>query len=428
MPAGIAAVPQALGWWLAALVALGAAFVVTALEMRVQRYRRSLDVARERLDVLQRLAPPLGEAAPAVEVTCARLARALRRLTALDLALCFRAADDGSTGRLILAGKDPEGESYAAFLRVGDAHERDSIVAHCLRTRRATVVGPLAARIDAELGIDDVGSDPALRGAIGPVAGRRERAWAIALPLVHHGAVSSVLGVLYGERPAARPFEDADLACAQTIAHLGAEALHRSLHAERLQRAADTDALTGLLTPSAFRARLRDEVGARRFARPPLIDSGIGVLFIDTDRFKECNDTFGHAAGDVLLAELARMYRGAADGVGFAGRNGGDEFCIAFLDRSKDACVARARELRERVAGTDFLSLVRPGSSRPGLVTISVGVAHFPADVEGSGHRVVERLLELADQNMYAAKRAGRDRVVHSAGLVAARPPQKTVT
>ena len=133
------------------------------------------------------------------------------------------------------------------------------------------------------------------------------------------------------------------------------------------------------------------------------------------DHLKDWNDTFGHAAGDQLLRRLAAMFAHTAEQAhGFAGRNGGDEFCIALLDRSKDASIELARTLCARVAAEDFSAL----ASRPDLpgvhITVSIGVAHFPMDVATDERQPTERLLESADQRMYEAKHAGRNQVAFS--------------
>jgi diguanylate cyclase len=99
---------------------------------------------------------------------------------------------------------------------------------------------------------------------------------------------------------------------------------------------------------------------------------------------------------------------------GFAGRNGGDEFCIALLDRSKDGSIELARDLCARVAASDFASLV-PNATAPGVhITVSIGVAHFPVDIASGEKHPTEQLLEAADQRMYEAKHAGRNQVAFS--------------
>ena len=156
------------------------------------------------------------------------------------------------------------------------------------------------------------------------------------------------------------------------------------------------DGLTGLLTPRAFRAELGE-----RLRQAPLVRSAprIALVFLDTDRFKEWNDRYGHAAGDELLRRLAAMLRAHAQGPGdLVARNGGDEFCLVWADCEKSSAIVRAEALREAVAAAF--------AAEPIPITASIGVAAFPVDA-----RTVEQLLEAADAAMYDAKRAGRNRI-----------------
>jgi len=166
---------------------------------------------------------------------------------------------------------------------------------------------------------------------------------------------------------------------------------------------AEYDGLTGLLSPRAFRTKLADLVEHARFTPR----ARVAVLFVDTDRFKTWNDTYGHASGDALLRELASMLRAAASGPGdLAARNGGDEFCVVLADAEKSQAIERAATLRRRIAAADF-SALRPAGA-PGEVGISasIGVACFPVDAGTPND-----LLEKADEAMYFSKHSGRNAV-----------------
>ena len=153
------------------------------------------------------------------------------------------------------------------------------------------------------------------------------------------------------------------------------------------------DGLTGLLTPRAFRERLACELAKNG-------EGGkLALWFIDTDRFKEVNDTFGHAVGDRVLQQMAELLRThAVTRTDFVARNGGDEFCAAFVGIPKTLAIERAQEFCDAVRSHDF--------GIPLRVTASIGVAAFPFDA-----RTAAALLEQADRAMYAGKNAGRDRV-----------------
>lgn len=168
-----------------------------------------------------------------------------------------------------------------------------------------------------------------------------------------------------------------------------------ALERERDRSSATYDSLTGLLTPRAFRTRLQAEIAAARLQASPTVS----LWFIDTDHFKAVNDTFGHAAGDLVLARMSQILSAhTIAGVDIAARNGGDEFCAIIREAQKTIAIERAQQLCEAVRAHDFgiaLSL-----------SASIGVASYPYDAGSASE-----LLEIADAAMYNSKRAGRDRV-----------------
>ncbi|BDE06442.1 hypothetical protein WPS_17180 [Vulcanimicrobium alpinum] len=172
---------------------------------------------------------------------------------------------------------------------------------------------------------------------------------------------------------------------------------------ERDRRSAEYDGLTGLLTPRAFRRRLARLVERARFVP----GGGCALAFLDTDRFKEWNDAYGHACGDALLREIAAELRAAARSADdLAARNGGDEFCIVFAAAGKADAIERAETLRRRIAALDFERLRPGGAARVVSVTASIGVAVLQSDAANASE-----LLERADAAMYHAKHTGRDGV-----------------
>ncbi len=167
---------------------------------------------------------------------------------------------------------------------------------------------------------------------------------------------------------------------------------------KRLERTvweqAHHDALTGLPNMRWLREQLAAAVDSARRREDP----GLALLFIDLDRFKEVNDTLGHAAGDELLVEAAGRLRGALRAADLVGRQGGDEFLV-LLDQ------VRTPEQAEAVAATVVGVLSRPFvlQGREIRLSASVGIALCPQDGQD-----VETLIRFADQAMYAAKAAGR--------------------
>lgn len=159
------------------------------------------------------------------------------------------------------------------------------------------------------------------------------------------------------------------------------------------RRAAETDDLTGALSRRAFVARARD-----RLERAP--ESG-SLMFFDIDHFKRINDTRGHALGDEVLIGFARLVRERLGADDLFARWGGEEFVLFLVDRDFVAGRRFAEEVRRA-----FAAFVVDGEDRPLGVTVSVGLA-APA-LTGAD---LDHLIACADAGVYAAKRAGRDRV-----------------
>ena len=204
---------------------------------------------------------------------------------------------------------------------------------------------------------------------------------------------SGLRAVIYASSSAVEDL-DGEEAIVRTIEH-AASPYVIALERELARADATYDGLTGLLTPRAFRIRLRDEIARARFGALSVLT----LWFIDTDRFKAVNDSFGHAAGDAVLQGMAELLRlhGVPD-VDVAGRNGGDEFCALIHDAQKTVAIERAQAFCDAVRRHNFgIALA---------ITASVGVASFPHDA-----RDANELLEVADAAMYHSKRTGRDRV-----------------
>ena len=157
--------------------------------------------------------------------------------------------------------------------------------------------------------------------------------------------------------------------------------------ASRLSRAramrllTDRDPLTGLLTRSAFHARVRQ------------VAEG-AVLLLDVDHFKEVNDAHGHAAGDRVLATLGALLRRGLRQTDLAARVGGEEFVVVIEHATAEEGMGLARRLLSEFAAIDHGGF---------HVTFSAGVARLEGPVDAA--------LAAADAAMYEAKRAGRNRV-----------------
>ncbi|MBT8228144.1 MAG: diguanylate cyclase, partial [Dactylosporangium sp.] len=195
-------------------------------------------------------------------------------------------------------------------------------------------------------------------------------------------------------------FDDSDLVTLRTFAGQVAVALDNVRVHEEAQRLSLTDALTGLSNYRYLRESLRREIErASRFGHT------LAVLVLDLDHFKEINDTYGHAAGDAVLAEFARRVRVEIREVDFAFRQGGEEFVVLLPETDAPGAQVVAQRLGEAISKTPVL-VVSQQTTRPlrVSVTVSVGAAVYP--VNGDSGLAV---LEAADDALYAAKAAGRN-------------------
>jgi two-component system cell cycle response regulator len=131
------------------------------------------------------------------------------------------------------------------------------------------------------------------------------------------------------------------------------------------------------------------------------------VLMTDIDHFKTVNDTYGHPAGDVVLRGVAQMLREQARDTDVVARYGGEEFAVVMPETDLGGAQVIAERLREAVAARIFHTEVGPVR-----VTLSVGLAASPQD-----GTEMDALVQLADQCLFQAKRAGRNQVVTADAL-----------
>ena len=162
-----------------------------------------------------------------------------------------------------------------------------------------------------------------------------------------------------------------------------------------LRRLATTDPLTGLANRARFLDRADDAIRRARRAASPL-----AVVMCDIDFFKSINDTYGHEAGDDALRAFAGLCRSMVRDQDIVARIGGEEFALLLPDTDRAGALVLGNRLRQAVAG------LRLGRC-PASMTISVGISELQPEDSS-----LEDALSRADQALYAAKNAGRNRVV----------------
>lgn len=164
-----------------------------------------------------------------------------------------------------------------------------------------------------------------------------------------------------------------------------------------LRNMAIKDGLTRVYNKRYFMEMLEKEFDYNRRNH-----AGLGLILLDIDHFKQVNDTYGHPAGDHVLKQLAQMIEHEARGYDIFARFGGEEFAFMMRGGTLDAALALARRVRDTIGGHSFCY----DDVCDLKVTVSLGVAFWNGDNSLGGY---VDLIELADKQLYAAKRGGRN-------------------
>lgn len=165
----------------------------------------------------------------------------------------------------------------------------------------------------------------------------------------------------------------------------------------RLQKESNKDFLTNLNNVRKFDSILND---ASKNAREK--NENLSLLMLDIDFFKKVNDLYGHKEGDVVLIELGKILSANCRAFDEVSRNGGEEFSVLLLDCPNSQALRIAERIRTDVENHPFILSTGMQIS----ITVSIGVASYPETVED-----LEKIVEKADTELYAAKRTGRNKV-----------------
>jgi len=218
-----------------------------------------------------------------------------------------------------------------------------------------------------------------------------ESAARMSIPLVSFG---QILGVLALESANRNAFRESELQCLESVADICATAIQNAHYVERVKQLAYLDGLTGIFNRRFFELRILEEIErSRRYG------TGMAVIMADIDQFKRLNDEFGHLLGDEVLRQVSSLFHQQLRKIDVVCRYGGEEFGIVLTQTNASHAVSVAEKLRRMVEQWQF-----PGV--PQTVTISAGVAAFPD--HGTTR---DELVRAADNGLYAAKQAGRNRI-----------------
>jgi diguanylate cyclase (GGDEF)-like protein len=181
------------------------------------------------------------------------------------------------------------------------------------------------------------------------------------------------------------------------LGHQFAIVLERIRLYELMQELAITDGLTDVFVRRYFLERLHEEI-----ARARDFNTRLSFLMLDIDYFKQCNDTFGHLVGDVVLRETAATMKEGLREIDIMGRYGGEEFSIILPETAKDGAFIVGERLRKSVEAA-YISAYDERIN----VKVSIGITTFPDDADE-----INQLIDRADQALYKAKETGRNKVV----------------
>lgn len=208
-----------------------------------------------------------------------------------------------------------------------------------------------------------------------------------------------------GETPELLPIEwqvgGAQAAQSRDEAVIFAKTISLSLSNVRLRHTLQLQSVRDPLT-GTYNPRYMNETLNRELPRATRKNRPVSVIVLDIDFFKKFNDTFGHAAGDLVLVRVSELLKSSIRDEDVVCRLGGEEFVILMPDSSRDVAMERAENMRQALMQQN---MIYEGISL-GMVTASFGVSSFPLQASSS----VE-LLQKADRTLYRAKSNGRNRV-----------------
>lgn len=230
----------------------------------------------------------------------------------------------------------------------------------------------------------------------------RELASVALIPLIQRGQLAGSINLGSADRLRFTREHASDF-----LAHLGIIAtycIENVVNRARLLRSGFTDVLTGWHNRRYLQVRLNEEL-----ARASRDGNNLVCLILDVDHFKRVNDTWGHAAGDTVLRELAHRIETQVRASDVAARYGGEEFVVLLPDTDTDDAEHLAERIRNEISGKPF---DLPNGDRTSI-TVSVGIAGIRLLTHATDLKTIgDSLIARADVALYRAKSEGRDRVV----------------
>lgn len=224
----------------------------------------------------------------------------------------------------------------------------------------------------------------------------------VSVPLKIENRIIGVLNL--ADKDGGAAFNEDDLKLMESIATQAAIVMERNAFynkTEELKKLSITDYLTGLLNRRHLQQRLKDEL-----SRSGRHSHELSLIMLDLDGFKECNDAYGHNAGDKTLKDVAAILSKTVRSIDIVARYGGDEFIVMLPETGLSITKEIAERLRRNVSNKT-VEVSPSGSDRPlGSFTASIGIACYP-----DHGKTMEVLLENVDKALYRAKKKGKNSI-----------------
>ncbi len=217
----------------------------------------------------------------------------------------------------------------------------------------------------------------------------------LSVPLISFDSVIAAAKII-SDKP--MRLNESDLRTCELLMRSASIAMENLELFSRINEMAMKDALTGLLTHRIFQDRLDSEILTSGRTKLPFT-----LIIADIDHFKKYNDTYGHQAGDEVLKKTAEIFMSSIREIDICARYGGEEFALILPQADREEAVRTAETLRKKLLSAEF-----EFSGQKTSVSASFGLAVFPQDAPAKS-----RLIRVADERLYKAKQAGRNRVVY---------------
>jgi len=345
---------------------------VEAVIVKGEHVQKELEKEKKNLEILLQASQELGNSLK-LEDTYEVINRMIKKLVSCQTCIVFLIKDVEGEPQLVAEEVTGPYREYVFTVKTFPISSSETIVGWVASERKPYIIA------DTE-----VEKNP-------PPMIRYERS-EMAVPLI---SKDECIGVIYVGQQKANAFSHDDLNLLSTLANQTSIAVTNAKLYEKTHNMATTDGLTGLYTHRYFQEKLEEEVQkAQRY------QTHMAMLMVDTDHFKQYNDTYGHPDGDMLLKEICKLLKSYVRDTDIVCRYGGDEFTLILVEADKKTAINTAERIRQAIQ----LRL----NQRDVKITASIGVASYPEDATNKTD-----LMAQADASVYKAKHGGRNRVCY---------------